>query len=622
MAYVARHLKEHVRRIMEELRESARTPSRPTAAEYAPHIAALIELGYTDDEINSGFGWETSKRYLRTIKREGKMDGTGMVRVEPGRVPFERLAPEYQEMLEYTPEAFIKFYNRFNYQRMPEHCEEWVRAAFEQDLLLLNVPPRHNKSTLFAVWWPIWNLVRDPDCQILIVSLTGTLATRWVGYIAGWLSYGEIPQVFGRFKPQTQDGEIPWRPSKGELMIVGRRKGAAGGGMQFSILSRGAGAQILGFEADVVVGDDITQRSKAVSETQREVERSWWLEEVMSRLQPDGKALVVGQRVHMNDIYGFLADMEYEDGPRKGDPLWNHVLRPAVRVWPQNEDYSDAEVLWPELWTYAKLMNSYARIGGKAAFYTMYQQDPAAADATLVQDGWLEACRDYDRVVGRGYAPAAGEADGYLPVVRVASLDPSPTMYNGLIVADVVPSRDRFWCAVVDVKSFKSDWRGIRDEITSVIERLRPTYFVFEKNIAQYWAKGDPFIEELRSRVRVMEHTTSAQNKFDIEAGLESLSFDFETGNIRTPYGSPESTDATRLLEKEIRMWTREGRLRDDLLMALWFIKYNYRRFTALHDLPTKLPGEGKKYNAYITRALDKKKRHESSSIKRQLALR
>lgn len=618
MPYIPRHLKDHITRISSELRENARTPSRPTAAEYAPHVAALVELGYTDDEINSAFGWEQTKRYLRKIKQEGKMDGTGLVRIEREPVPFDRLTSEYRAMLEWTPEAFIAFYNRFNYQRLPEHCVEWVHEAFENDLLMLNVPPRHNKSTLFSIWWPIWNIVRDRDCQVMILSLTDTLSARWVGYVAALLSYGDIPQTFGRFKPEKQDGEMPWRPSKGELMVMGRsRKGTSGGAMQFSVLSRGAGSQIFGFEADIIVVDDVTDKKIAVSDTMRPIHQEWLHEQVFSRLQPDGRALIVGQRVHLADIYGHLKEQLWDTGPKKGEPVWAVIEHPAVLRWPEKEDFSDAVVLWADVWPYERLMKSYALVGGKSAFFTMYQQDPMSGGSTLVQEAWLEGCRDYDRPVGRGFRLEKG-AEGYLPVVRVASLDPSPTMYNGLVVADVVPSRDQFFAVVLDAKSFKADWSSIRSEIDACIENYRPTYFIFEKNIAQYWAKGDPFIEELRKKVRVMEHTTSSNNKFDIEAGLESLAFDFETGHIRLPYDGAEAKSVSGLLEREARNWTREGRLRDDVLMAMWFIKFNWRRLSAVHNLPTHFLKQGtQKPYAYIRRAKNRQKKPSRFDINR-----
>lgn len=590
-------LQDHAKSILIKL------PSRPTEKDWAPHIGMLKELGYTDADIAVAFN--RSPRWLRNVKRAGRLDGSATVKVELGAVPHEKLDPEYRAMLEWSPEAFISFYNRFCDKPMPEHNEEWVHEAFASDLLMLNVPPRHNKSSLFSIWWPVWNIVRDRNCQILIVSETDTLANRWAGYIANILAYGDIPQIFGRFKPEKQDGEIPWTPSRGRLMILGRNRGV-GSGMQFSILSRGTGSQILGFEADIIVADDVTNKSIAVSEVGRQQQIEWFQEQVLSRLQPDGRAIVIGQRVHMNDLYGHIEDMVWEQGSSKGDRVWTTLSFPAVLRWPEEEDNSDAVVLWPEVWPYARLLKSYALVGGKAAFYTMYQQDPQSADATLVREEWLEACRDYDRPVGRG-APPTADGEAFLPVARVASLDPSPTKYNGLIVADVVSSKDQFFCIIVDIKSFKADWHSIRAELTNTIERYKPTYFIFEKNIAQYWAKGDPFIEELRSKVRIIEHTTSAANKFEVETGLESLSYDFETGHIRLPYGTVESRGISEILEREARNWTREGRLRDDVLMALWFIKYNWRKLTPLNILPRTFKGHKQVAWGSYSRAQDQK---------------
>jgi hypothetical protein len=583
----------------------------------------LKELEYTDAQINKAFGWESSMRFLRRIKRAGLLDGSGKVVIEPAPVDKEKLAPEFQAMLEWTPEAFITFYNYFCELPMPKHCETWVHEAFNSKLLLLNVPPRHNKSSLFAIWWTVWNIVRDRDYQMLILSLTDTLASRWVAYIAAILGSHDISSVFGRFKPEKMDGEVPWRPSRGELMVMGRKRGQ-GAGMQFSVLSRGAGSQILGFEADGIVADDVTQKKIAVSPIERDKQIEWFQEEVLSRLQPDGRAIVVGQRVHMNDLYGHIREATWDRGRRKGEQLWTTLTYPAVIRWPEEEDASDAEVLWPEVWNFERLEESYARIGGRAVFETMYQQDPQAADATLVREEWLELCRDYERPVGRGIK-AERDGNDFLPVVRVASLDPSPTMYNGLIVADVVYSRDQFFICILDIKSFKADLRNLRLEITKVIEKYKPTYFLFEKNIVQYWAQGDPFIQELRSKVRVLEHTTSASNKFAMETGLESLSYDFEMGHIRLPYGSHESKAATELLEREARNWTREGRLRDDVLMALWFIKFNWRRLSPIGHLSTTFRGSKQVESPYRTRMREEQDvvaafRRKRDALRRQSA--
>jgi hypothetical protein len=551
-----------------------------------------MEQGYDDKDINKALGWDPSGRNLRKIKRVGKLDGSGTVKVDSKPVDKDKLAPEYQAMLEWNPEAFIAFYNRFAKYPMPDHCRQWVYDAFDHKLLLLNVPPRHNKSTLFAIWWPVWNIVRNRNYQMLIVSATSSLATQWTAYIAANLAYGDIPVIFGRFKPDTMSGEIPWRPSRGQLMVTGRTT-PGGTGMQFSVLGLGQGQQVLGFEADGVVGDDMTTRQVAVSETQREAQIEWWEGDVMSRPErpEEGRVIVVGQRVHASDIYGYLQEKVRTFGVNKGKPVYHHIVYPAVLQEPDEAEGIPAKVLWPEKWSYERLMGEvYDEVGGEAAWQTRYQQDPMSASQVLVREEWLERCRDYDRAVGFG-APATKEGEEFLPVARVASLDPSPGKYNGLVIADIVSGRDAFWAFLVDIKSFKSDWHSIRQEVDNIIEKYHPTYFIFEQSVASHWREGDPYIEELRNKVRILEHTTSGASKWDAEMGIESLSFEFEMGRIRMPYKDALSRSTSGLLERELRNWTREGRLRDDVLMALWFIKYNWRKLTPLNKMPRTFRG-------------------------------
>ena len=78
-------------------------------------------------------------------------------------------------------------------------------------------------------------------------------------------------------------------------------------------------------------------------------------------------------------------------------------------------------------------------------------------------------------------------------------------------------------------------------------------FVILERNVLVHFEKGDPFIEELRSRTRVIEHTTTAANKWESEMGLESLSFEFEMGRFRLPYKTPESRAVSGILEREAR---------------------------------------------------------------------
>jgi hypothetical protein len=117
--------------------------------------------------------------------------------------------------------------------------------------------------------------------------------------------------------------------------------------------------------------------------------------------------------------------------------------------------------------------------------------------------------------------------------------------------------------------------RTMMGEIHRVIKNYRPEYFIFEQNAAQRWLLQDPEMERLRGKLMVLPHTTN-RNKADPVLGTASLAVDFEFGRIRLPYGDNDAKQSTQLLLDEAFTWP-QGQT-DDVLMALWFIKFNHNR--------------------------------------------
>src|SRR6266511_4407373 len=135
--------------------------------------------------------------------------------------------PELSEadagLLDFTPEAFRRFYERFSGRYFPEHWSSWVRAVLENPQLLLNVPLRHGKSTCMSVWIPIWLVTRDRNTQILIVSKTGELAKKFTNEIVAAFTMNEpLIETYGRYVPEFSDWT--WAPNAGRLMVAGRTR--------------------------------------------------------------------------------------------------------------------------------------------------------------------------------------------------------------------------------------------------------------------------------------------------------------------------------------------------------------------------------------------------------------
>jgi hypothetical protein len=111
--------------------------------------------------------------------------------------------------------------------------------------------------------------------------------------------------------------------------------------------------------------------------------------------------------------------------------------------------------------------------------------------------------------------------------------------------------------------------------IDRIIEAYHPDYLIIEQNGAQRWFLQDPAMERIRKRVRVIPHNTG-RNKGDPDLGIESLAVDFEFGKVRLPMGDAEGRRQSKLLFDEVLTFP-QGKT-DDVLMALWFIKFNYSR--------------------------------------------
>lgn len=545
--------------------------ARITDAAWSPEINHLTELGLTNPEIAAAV--QLSQRRVREIKQYAT---EGSIIVVPEVVQYEELDDDVKAMMEFSADGFKRFYERFSGYTLPAHCYGWVQEFCAERNLMLNVPPRHMKSSVFSLWIPVWLLCRDRDEKILLVSLTKESAKKWVAGIAEQLAVNDaIVSTFGRFRPE-RIGDQAWRPLSGTLMVSGRKKTA---GVQYSVESRGSGQQILGMEATVVLVDDVTDKKIAENKVAREKQIDWLRGDVLSRVETQqteasGRAVIIGQRLHVHDLYGEFQNQVYERGHRTGEPLWKTIKTPAIRQWPdENPEDPEPRVLWPEKWTYDELMVTYERIGGHATFSAMYQQQPLAEGSDIFRPEWWARCRDHDRKGGEGVRAKAHEA--VFPVARVLSIDPSVKMYHGLVVADVLYDPSKFMPVVLETKRWKGPQRSIISEISRCLNTYRPDYFIFEDVSFIQWLKEDPFYDDIQKRTRVLPHQTG-RNKGDADMGVESLAREAEFGYIRLPYKDEYGRDVSQLLEDEANEFPYGNT--SDILMALWFIKWNYKK--------------------------------------------
>lgn len=83
---------------------------------------------------------------------------------------------EFVKQSWHVVEPGIPFIPSWHIEAICEHLEAITSGDIRR--LLINIPPRHSKSTIVSVMWPAWEWITDPAQKFLCASYSGNLSTR------------------------------------------------------------------------------------------------------------------------------------------------------------------------------------------------------------------------------------------------------------------------------------------------------------------------------------------------------------------------------------------------------------------------------------------------------------
>jgi hypothetical protein len=544
-------------------------------------IKSLRDQGFTWAEIHRGMGMAITT--LTNYKR--LMAGTDTPYVDPrtqrnlAPPKTEITDPEVLACLEDSPEGFRRFYDRYSpyspdtkHPGLQPHSVELVTAAYDgatwKDQIVLTVPPRHAKSEVFSIWFPIWRFAKDRNTRIILLSKTHDLALDFLKHIARHLEYNEkLTEDFGRFKPGEGEGE--WAPGSGHLDIAGRDQQK-----ERSLRARGSGQQIYGMAADWLIADDVVTLDNSRTVRARDELDDWFKQEALTRVEDEGRCITVGTRFFHDDLYGRLisATTGEEDEDEEPEALWEHISFPSLQdpITGQASTAPDAVPLWPSKWTRKKLMRKRDSLGSRL-FNATYQQQPIASEDQWFRREWLEDCRNFERGIGEAKWPRE-------QVVRVVHYDPGITGFGVIFISDIPRPAEVYEIAPID-------WirrRGLGPEDAhNILEQWQVDYgpinfFIPEKN-SWNWFDKHPVREWChRKGIRILKHHTGF-NKIAVELGLRSLEVEFEFQRVDLPYKDDggNSRRKTSAFIDELAL-VPDGRY-DDQAMAFWLPKPHFK---------------------------------------------
>jgi predicted phage terminase large subunit-like protein len=252
-----------------------------------------------------------------------------------------------------------------------EHLEAVTYGQIRN--LLMNVPPRHMKSLLVAVFWPAWEWIRWPE-------------RRWL-----YSSYGAQLSIRDSIKCRRLI-ESPWYQHRWgdrfSLTSDQNTKGRFDNDRSGYRLATSVGGAATGEGGDRIICDDPHNVQEAESDAVRKVTLDWWDVVISTRVNDPKTAakVVVMQRCHQQDLGGHLL----EQGG------WEHLCLPAEYEGPGRATsigWSDprteqGELLWPDRFGPAEIESLKISLGSYAAAGQL-QQRPSPAGGGMFKRHWF-----------------------------------------------------------------------------------------------------------------------------------------------------------------------------------------------------------------------------------------
>lgn len=212
--------------------------------------------------------------------------------------------------------------------------------------LCLSIAPRHSKSSIVTLAFPLWLIFQNPNLNILIVNAEASLSESFGIRLREFVrEYGEVFDIY-LSDVKHSSTHIKFEDKNGRLY-----KG--------SIRLTGTSGSITGQDCDILVLDDIYKGYIDIVPSQLEKKIDWFRTIILQRKEPNTKILILHTRWATNDLTGYLM----ENSPDKYD----FISFPAIK--------DDGTPLWKERYT-IEFLNAQKEEMGERLFSSIFQQKP------------------------------------------------------------------------------------------------------------------------------------------------------------------------------------------------------------------------------------------------------
>jgi predicted phage terminase large subunit-like protein len=293
------------------------------------------------------------------------------------------------------------------------HLAQLAEGDF--DRLMVLMPPGSAKSTYASLLFPVWWLHRHPASSVIAASHTGELAAHFGRKVRNFVVEHSVKLGY-QLARDSQAAHRFGTSLRGEYFATGLDGG------------------ITGRRADLVLIDDpIKTHVEADSAAHRERVWNWYRNELVPRIMPHGRIVLIMTRWHEDDLGGRLLSC---------GESWRVLRLPALAEADDVLGRTPGEPLWPAWETLDALERKRTAVGARV-WAALYQQSPRPDVGTLFEVrriGILETAPAELRCVRAWDLAATAESEGRDPDWTVG-LKLGRDSMGRLFVLDVIRMR-------------------------------------------------------------------------------------------------------------------------------------------------------------------------------------
>lgn len=274
-------------------------------------------------------------------------------------------------------DSFSAFAAALTRWRLPYHQGRICRALERVERtpgarLIITMPPRHGKSELGSIAFPLFCLGRgfdtlaaynDPERvhRVAIAAYGADLAIKFSAAIRDHIAdqFDPVHDVFGSLR-LSKKSDREWR-----LFPAPANRP--------SCIGVGVGGPFTGKGADLLIIDDPVKNYEDVrSSRKRDSVYDWYATVARTRMQKGGRIVLIMTRWHEDDLAGRLL----------AQGGWEHLHLRAID--------GAGQALWPDTYPIEELLKIRAEIGSKN-FQALYQGEPTFAEGNIWKRAWFDA---------------------------------------------------------------------------------------------------------------------------------------------------------------------------------------------------------------------------------------